>query len=49
MLKDEIEFLGPVRVTEVEDAQTQILDVIRRLDETGEITIARGEAEELVE
>ncbi len=49
MLKDEIEFLGPVRVTEVEDAQTQILDVIRRLDETGEITIVRGEAEELIE
>lgn len=49
MLKDEIEFLGPVRVTEVESAQTQILDVIRRLDETGEITIARGEAEELIE
>ena len=49
MLKDEIEFLGPVRVTEVDEAQTQVLDVIRRLDETGEITIARGEAEELVE
>ena len=49
MLKDEIEFLGPVRVTEVDDAQSQVLDVIRRLDETGEITIARGEAEELVE
>lgn len=49
MLKDEIEFLGPVRVTEVESAQGQVLDVIRRLDESGEITIARGEAEELIE
>ena len=49
MLKDEIEFLGPVRVTEVDDAQTHVLDVIRQLDESGEITIARGEAEELVE
>jgi len=49
MLKDEIEFLGPVRVIEVEDAQTKILDVIRQLDEAGEITIARGEAEVLVE
>ncbi|MBA7676879.1 Flagellar motor switch protein FliG [subsurface metagenome] len=49
MLKDEIEFLGPVRVTEVDDAQSQILDIIRQLDESGEITIARGEAEELIE
>ncbi len=49
MLKDEIEFLGPVRVTEVDNAQSQILDVIRRLDEAGEITIVRGEAEELIE
>jgi len=49
MLKDEIEFLGAVRVTEVDDAQSHVLDVIRRLDETGEITIARGEAEELIE
>ncbi len=49
MLKDEIEFLGPVRVTEVDDAQSHVLDVIRQLDESGEITIARGEAEELVE
>jgi flagellar motor switch protein FliG len=49
MLKDELEFLGAVRVSEVEDAQTQILDVVRRLDEAGEIAIVRGEAEELIE
>ena len=50
MLRDEIEFLGPVRVSEVEDSQGQILDVVRRLDEAGEVSIARGEsAEELIE
>ncbi|UCD36925.1 MAG: flagellar motor switch protein FliG [Fidelibacterota bacterium] len=50
MLRDELEFLGAVRVSEVEEAQSQILDVVRRLDEAGEITIARGgEAEELIE
>ena len=49
MLKDELEFLGAVRVSEVEDAQGQILDVVRRLDDAGEIAIARGgEAEELI-
>ena len=49
MLRDELEFLGPVRVSEVEESQGQILDVVRRLDEAGEISIVRGEAEELVE
>ena len=50
MLKDELEYLGPVRVKEVEDAQGTILEIVRRLDEAGEITIARGEsAEEIIE
>lgn len=50
MLKDELEYLGPVRVREVEDAQGTILEIVRRLDEAGEITIARGEsAEEIIE
>lgn len=49
MLKDEMEFLGPVRVAEVEEAQSMVLDAVRRLDEAGEIAITRGEAEELVE
>lgn len=49
MLKDEIEFLGAVRVSEVEDAQSLILDVVRRMDDAGEIAIARGETEELIE
>ena len=46
MLKDELEYLGPVRVREVEEAQSTILEIVRRLDESGEITIARGEAAE---
>ncbi len=50
MLKDELEYLGPVRVREVEEAQGVILEIVRRLDEAGEITIARGEsAEEIIE
>ena len=49
MLRDELEFLGPVRVSEVEDAQSSILEVVRRLDEAGEVTIVRGETEEVIE
>ena len=49
MLKDELEFLGPVRVREVDEAQASILEIVRRLDEAGEITIARGASEEIIE
>ncbi len=49
MLKDELDFLGPVRVREVDEAQSNILEIVRRLDEAGEITIARGETEEIIE
>jgi flagellar motor switch protein FliG len=42
MLKDEIEFMGPVRLKEVEQAQQKIVTIIRKLDESGEIIISRG-------
>ncbi|OAT79933.1 flagellar motor switch protein FliG [Desulfotomaculum copahuensis] len=42
MLREEIQFMGPVRLRDVEDAQQRIVQIIRRLDETGEIIIARG-------
>ncbi len=48
MLKDELQYLGPVRVKEVENAQSVILDAIRELDESGEINMAAGE-EEMIE
>jgi len=49
MLRDEMEFMGPVRLKNVEEAQSRIIDVILRLDESGQITIARaGEGEEIV-
>ena len=41
-LKDDIEVLGPVRVREVGKAQQNIVDVIRTLEENGQIVIARG-------
>lgn len=48
ILKEDIEFLGPVRLREVEEAQQKIVQVIRRLDETGEIIIARGGQDAIV-
>jgi len=42
MLKDEIEYMGPVRLRDVEEAQQRIVKVIRALEEAGEIIIARG-------
>lgn len=44
MLKEEIEFMGPVRLKNVEEAQQRIVAVIRRLEEAGEVIImGRGE------
>jgi flagellar motor switch protein FliG len=48
LLKEEIEFMGPLRVIDVEEAQQKIVNVIRRLEESGEIFIARGGGEELI-
>lgn len=40
--EEEMQFLGPVRVKDVEEAQGRIVFVIRRLEDAGEIVIARG-------
>lgn len=42
MLKEEIDYMGPVRLKDVEEAQQRIVNVIRRLEEAGEIVISRG-------
>ncbi|WP_093471049.1 flagellar motor switch protein FliG [Paenibacillus popilliae] len=46
--KDEMEFMGPVRLRDVEEAQTRIVSTIRRLEESGEIIIARGGGDDVV-
>jgi flagellar motor switch protein FliG len=48
MLKEDMEFMGPVRLAEVEAAQQRFVEIIRKLEEQGEIIIARGESENLV-
>jgi flagellar motor switch protein FliG len=46
--KEEMEFMGPVRLKEVEEAQSRIVAVIRRLEEAGEIIIARGGGDDII-
>lgn len=48
-LKEAMDYLGPVRLRDVEEAQQKIVAVVRRLEEEGEIIVSRGgEAEILV-
>lgn len=47
-IEEEMEYLGAVRVREVEEAQQKIVGIIRRLDDEGEIYIARGGEDEVV-
>ena len=48
MIKDDMEVMGPVRVRDVEEAQQRIVNVIRKLEDDGEIIVARGEGDELI-
>lgn len=47
-LAEEIELLGPVRVQMVEESQTEVVRIIRELEESGQIIIRRGEEDEFV-
>ncbi|SNZ09619.1 flagellar motor switch protein FliG [Terribacillus aidingensis] len=46
--KEEMEFMGPVRLKDVEEAQSRIVSVIRRLEEVGEIVISRGGGDDII-
>ncbi|MFD0959478.1 flagellar motor switch protein FliG [Paenibacillus chungangensis] len=46
--QEEMEFMGPVRLRDVEEAQTRIVATIRRLEESGEIIIARGGGDDII-
>lgn len=47
-LKEAMDYLGPVRLRDVEEAQSKIVAIIRRLEEDGEIIISRGGGDEVV-
>lgn len=48
MLKEDMDYMGPVKVRMVEEAQQKIVNTVRALEEAGEIVIARGGEEELL-
>jgi flagellar motor switch protein FliG len=49
MIREEMEYMGPVRLSDVEMAQQRIVDVVRRLEDSGEIIISgRGGEKELI-
>ena len=48
MLKEDMEFMGPVRMRVVEEAQQKIVSVIRRLEESGEIVVSRSSEEDML-
>lgn len=48
MIKEDMEFMGPVRMKDVEEAQQKIVTVIRKLEDNSEIVISRGGGDEIV-
>ncbi len=48
VIREEIELMGPVKLKDVESAQTNIVSLIRSLEENGEIVVTRDEGDELV-
>ena len=47
-VREDIEFMGPVRLSTVEEAQHKIVGIIRRLEEAGEIVIGRGDSDSII-
>ncbi len=48
MIREDMEFMGPVRMKDVEEAQQKIVNTIRRLEDAAEIVISRGGGDEIV-
>ena len=48
MIKEDMEFMGPVRMKDVEEAQQKIVNIIRKLEDSAEIIISRGGGDEIV-
>lgn len=45
---EEMEYMGPVRLRDVEEAQSRIVAVVRRLEESGDIVVARGGGDDIL-
>ncbi|BDU50483.1 flagellar motor switch protein FliG [Haliovirga abyssi] len=47
-LNEDMEYMGPVRIKDVQEAQQKVVNIIRKLEESGEIVIARGSEDEMI-
>ena len=43
MIREEMEFSGPVRMSDVEEVQLRVVQTVRQLEEAGQVTVTRGE------
>ena len=48
LLKEDMEYMGPVRLKDVEESQQKIVSIIRKLEEQGEVVVARSGEDEMV-
>lgn len=48
MISEDMQYMGPVRLRDVEEAQQKIVNIIRRLEDSGEIIISRGGGDEII-
>lgn len=47
MIKEEIQFSGPVRMSDVEEVQLRVVQTVRQLEEAGQVTIVRGDSNDV--
>ncbi len=48
MIKEDMEYMGPVRKTDAENAQQKIVSIVRKLADAGEIIVARGGGDDVI-
>ena len=48
MVKEDMEYMGPVRMKDVEESQQVIVGIIRKLEDQGDIVVSRGGGDDLV-
>ena len=44
MIKEEMQFSGPIRMSDVEEVQLRVVQTVRQLEEAGQVTIVRGDS-----
>ena len=48
MIKEDMDYMGPVRMKDVEEAQQKVVNIIRKLEDAAEIVISRGGGDEII-